>query len=65
MKNLSENEREKILERIEKVKEDIWEAREYINSDYCKKCSEIYSQIFRLEKELESLQRKLEKDERA
>ena len=64
MKNLSENEREKILERIEKVKEDIWEAREYINSDYCKKCSEIYSQIFRLEKELESLQRKLEKDER-
>ena len=63
MTNLNENEREKILERIEKVKEDIWEAREYINSDYCKKCSEIYSQIFRLEKELESLQKKLEKNE--
>lgn len=65
MTNLSENENEKILEQIEKIKEDIWEAREYINSDYCKKCSEIYSQIFRLERELESLQRKLEKNERA
>jgi hypothetical protein len=65
MTNLSENENEKILEEIEKVKEDIWETREYINSDYCKKCSEIYSQIFRLERELESLQKKLEKNERA
>jgi hypothetical protein len=65
MTNLSENENEKILEEIEKVKEDIWETREYINSDYCKKCSEIYSKIFRLEQELESLQKKLEKNERA
>jgi hypothetical protein len=59
--NLSENEKEKILERISKIKEDIWEAREYIVSDYCKKCSDTYSLIFRLEKKLESLQRKIEK----
>jgi hypothetical protein len=65
MTNPNENEREKILDRIIRIKEDIWEAREYINSDYCKKCSEIYSQILRLEQELEGLQRKLEKDERA
>jgi chromosome segregation ATPase len=64
MKNLSENEREKILDRISQIKEDIWEAREYINSDYCKKCSEIYSEIVRLEQQLEDLQRKLEKYER-
>jgi len=64
MKNLSENEREKILDRISQIKEDIWESREYINSDYCKKCSEIYSEIVRLEQQLEDLQRKLEKYER-
>lgn len=59
--NLSENEREKILNRICQIKEHIWEAREYINSDFCKKCSEIYAQILKLEQELSSLQRKLEK----
>ena len=38
-RNLSENEKEKILDRIAQIKEDIWEAKEYIVSDYCKKCS--------------------------
>jgi hypothetical protein len=59
MINPSEKENEKILDRIAQIKEEIWEARDYISSDYCKKCSEIYSQIFRLEQELERLQRKL------
>jgi len=37
MTNLKQNEKEKILEQIQKIKEEVWESREYINSDYCKK----------------------------
>lgn len=61
----SENEREKIQSRISDVKEEIWEARAYISSDICQRCSEMYSKIAVLEQELKGLQRKLEKDERA
>lgn len=56
-RNLSEN--EKILDRIAQIKEDIWEAKEYIVSDYCKKCSEMYSKIDALEKELSELKNSL------
>lgn len=65
MTSPSENEREKILNRIFYVKEEIWEARAYISSDICQRCSEMYSKIAVLEQELKGLQRKLEKDERA
>lgn len=65
MTSPSENEREKILSRISDVKEEIWESRAYISSDICRRCSEMYDKIVRLEQELKGLQRKLEKDERA
>jgi hypothetical protein len=62
MKSLSENEKEKIYEKIIEVKEQIWETRDYISSDYCRKCSEMYTKLFRLEQELTGLQRKLSND---
>lgn len=65
MTNPSENEREKILDRISYLKEEIWETRAYISSDICRRCSDMYDKIVILEQELKGLQRKLEKDERA
>ena len=65
MINPSENEREKILDRIIYLKEEIWETKAYISSDICQRCSDMYTKILRLEQELQGLQRKLEKDERA
>ncbi len=65
MTSPSENEREKILDRISFLKEEIWEARAYISSESCKRCSDMYEKILRLEQEIKGLQRKLEKDERA
>jgi hypothetical protein len=62
MKNLSENEKEKIYDKIAQIKEEIWETRDYISSDYCRKCSEMYTKLFRLEQELTGLQRKLSND---
>lgn len=64
MTNPSENEKEKILDRICYLKEEIWETRAYISSDICRRCSDMYDKIVRLEQELKGLQRKLEKDER-
>jgi hypothetical protein len=64
MTNPSEKENEKILDRISFLKEEIWEARAYISSESCKRCSDMYEKIVRLEQELKGLQRKLEKDER-
>lgn len=61
----SENEKEKTLNRIANLKEEIWETKAYISSDICQRCSDMYSKIVRLEQELQGLQRKLEKDERA
>lgn len=65
MTSPSENEKEKILERISYLKEEIWETRSYISSDFCRRCSEMYDKIVILEQELKGLQRKLDKDERA
>lgn len=65
MTSPSENEREKILNKISYLKEEIWETRAYISSDICRRCSDMYDKIVRLEQELKGLQRKLEKDERA
>jgi hypothetical protein len=64
MINPSESENEKILDRISFLKEEIWEARAYISSESCKRCSDMYEKILRLEQEIKGLQRKLEKDER-
>jgi len=64
MTNPSENEKEKILDRISFLKEEIWETRSYISSDICRRCSDMYDKIIILEQELKGLQRKLEKDER-
>jgi len=65
MTNPSESEKEKILNRISYLKEEIWEARAYISSESCKRCSDMYEKILRLEQEIKGLQRKLDKDERA
>lgn len=65
MTSPNESEKEKILNRISYLKEEIWETRAYISSDFCKRCSEMYDKIIILEQELKGLQRKLEKDERA
>jgi hypothetical protein len=65
MTSPSENEKEKILDRISFLKEEIWETRSYISSDICRRCSDMYDKIVILEQELKGLQRKLEKDERA
>ena len=59
---LSEKEKEKIYDGIAKIKEEIWETKHYISSDFCKKCSEMYTKLFRLEQELGGLQRKLSND---
>ena len=59
MSNLSESEKEKIFNRISQLKEDIWETKDYIGSDHCKKCSEMYTKLFLLEQELKGLQRKI------
>lgn len=63
MTSPNENEKEKILDEIYQIKEKIYDARAYINSEYCRRCSEMYDQIFRLENELKALQRKLDKYE--
>lgn len=62
MKNLSEKEKEKILDKIANIEESIIESRKYIDSENCRKCSETYSKIFRLEQQLLGLQRKLKNE---
>ena len=63
MTSPNKNEKEKILDEICHIKEKIYDARAYISSEYCRRCSEMYDQIFRLESELKGLQRKLDKYE--
>jgi formylmethanofuran dehydrogenase subunit E len=60
MKNLEE--KEKIFDEINKIKEEIWETKDYISSDHCRKCSEMYTKLFRLEQHLSGLQRKLDNE---
>ncbi len=62
MSNPNESEREKILDRISFLKEEIWETRSYISSDFCRRCSEMYDKILVLEQELKGLQRKVADD---
>lgn len=62
MSNLSENEKEKIYEDIAQIKEEIWETKDYISSDHCAKCSEMYTRLFLLEQHLSDLQRKLDNE---
>jgi len=62
MESLNQKEKEKICNEILHVKEKIWETKELINSDLCKKCSQTYTKLFRLEQELGGLQRKLSND---
>jgi hypothetical protein len=62
MININSVEKEKIYDNIARIKEEIWETREYISSDYCKKCSEMYNKLFRLEQVLDGLKRKLSHD---
>ena len=45
MTSPSENEKEKILDRISFLKEEIWETRSYISSDICRRCSDMYDKI--------------------
>jgi len=59
MTSPSENEREKILNKIYNLKEEIWETRAYISSDFCKQCSEMYTKIAVLEQQLRLLEKKL------
>jgi uncharacterized small protein (DUF1192 family) len=62
MANLSENENEKILDRISFLKEEIWETRSYISSESCRRCSEMYSKIYVLEQEIKKLEQELSDD---
>lgn len=63
MPNLNPEERKKILNDIASIKEEIWETRAYISSDFCRQCSEMYTKIFRLEQHLKGLEKKIS-DER-
>lgn len=60
MTSPNESEKEKILDEIYQVKEKIYDARAYVSSEYCKRCSETYNQIHKLELELQKLLTKLE-----
>lgn len=43
-------------ERIKKIKDRIAECRDYISSDFCRRCTEVYQQIKVLEQELLDLE---------
>lgn len=43
-------------ERIRNLKDKIADARDYISSDFCIKCVEVYKEIANLEKQLLDLQ---------
>lgn len=43
-------------DRIWNVKLQIYEARDYLNSDFCSQCSKIYATIHNLEQELIELE---------
>jgi hypothetical protein len=62
MSNPNENKKEKIYDNITQIKEEIWETKEYISSDNCRKCSEMYTKLSRLEQNLIELQRKLDNE---
>jgi len=43
-------------EKIWEIKNKIADIRDYISSDFCVRCSEMYTQIHNLEKELRDLE---------
>ena len=43
-------------ERIKKIKDRIADCRDYISSDFCKRCDEIHNEIKILEQELIDLE---------
>lgn len=43
-------------EKIQKIKDRIADARDYISSDLCSRCVDVYQEIEELEKELQSLE---------
>ena len=43
-------------DRIWNLKNQIYEAKDYLISDYCTQCSRIYANLYNLEKELIELQ---------
>lgn len=43
-------------EKIKKIKDRIAECRDYISSDFCKRCTETYKELHRLEEELRALE---------
>jgi hypothetical protein len=59
----NEKERERVLEDIFSLREQIWETKSYISSDMCKQYPEMYAKINNLEQQIQELYRKLDKNE--
>lgn len=45
-----------IDEKIAKIKDRIAECRDYISSDFCARCAEVYKEVHTLENELKILE---------
>lgn len=54
-----QNPREKISNQIIELKEQIWETKAYIESDICKRCSDMYNALSKMEQNLTDLQHQL------
>ena len=50
------NQNESLDEKIRNIKDRISECRDYINSDFCIRCMEIYREIHNLEDQLRILE---------
>jgi len=57
--NPNPNEEEKIYDRINSIKDEICDLKDYINSDICQQCTRSYARIAILEQELGGLKKKL------
>lgn len=62
MSKLNPDEREEIHKKIFSLKDQIYDIRSYISSDFCKRCSDMYTKILVLEQQIKSLQSKLDND---
>ena len=47
---------ESLQEKIKRIKDKIAECRDYISSDLCRRCTETYNQMHKLEEELRVLE---------
>lgn len=45
-----------ILNKINFIKEEIWETQSYIDSDFCKYCTQMYDKLNSLHTELKKLE---------